>query len=197
MKTLIIYAHPGPSHFCARFLEKTKNCLEGRGVDYQVWDLYKMGYDPLIKSEEVYTGGKDWQISEKTRQLQKELNSYKRIIFIYPIWWGGMPAILKGFLDRTLTPGFAFKFRSDKFVKSIPEKYFQEKKILALVSSGAPGFFYFLILNPIKLLNKFFIFGFIGASSRTKQIYGARKLTTAKKKQIDKLVNRGLSWLLN
>ena len=107
-----------------------------------------------------------------------------------------MPAILKGFIDRVFTPGFAFKYRKDKLIKSIPDKYLRDKKMVCLVSSGGPAFFYALLLNPIKIINKFFIFGFFGAKSKTFQLYSAKKLDNFDPQKIDKKVEKGMRWFL-
>jgi hypothetical protein len=47
---------------------------------------------------------------EMYKKIQKQITESNHLIFIYPVWWGSMPAILKGFFDRVLTPGFAFRF---------------------------------------------------------------------------------------
>ena len=107
-----------------------------------------------------------------------------------------MPAILKGFMDRVFTPGFAFKYRKDKLIKSIPEKLLKDKTMIALISSGGPWIFYTVILNPIKVINRLIIFGFFGARSKTFQIHGATKLTPKKIKKIEKTSQKAINWML-
>ncbi len=195
MSTIIVYAHPGTEGFNSRFLHSVKNFLETKGEEYEIWDLYKMGYDPVLKKEELYTAGNK-QISEENSRLQKKIKQASGIIFIYPVWWGGMPAILKGFIDRVFTPGFAFKYRKDKLIKSIPDKYLKDKKVVCFISSGGPAFFYALLLNPIKIINKFIIFGFFGAKSKTFQLYNAKKLDAFNSRKLDNKVKKGIKWFL-
>lgn len=107
-----------------------------------------------------------------------------------------MPAILKGFIDRIFTPGFAFQYRHNKFLKFIPDKLLNDKKITAFVSYGGPKLVYKIILDPIKLINKFIIFGMFCSQIKTYQIYGASKLNEKKKKEIAKLTQKGINWIL-
>lgn len=195
MKVLIIYTHPGSEGFSSYFLAKTSEVLERKNIDFEILDLYKINYDPILKPDELYTAG-NRNISEKNQEIQKKIRLADGLIFIYPVWWGGMPAILKGFMDRVFTPGFAFKYNKEKLLKFIPDKLLDDKKILVFISSGGPKLFYKLILDPIRLINKFFIFGFFSSKTMTCQIYGALKLNDKKIKEIDKLVKDGINWIL-
>lgn len=195
MKILIIYSHPGPGGFCSHFLEKSRKMLEQNKTDFEVLDLYQMDYDPVLRPEELYTAG-NREISGQNQQLQEKIRLADGLIFIYPVWWGGMPAILKGFIDRVFTPGFAFKYNKEKLLKFIPDKLLDDKKILVFVSSGGPKFIYKLILDPVKLINKFFIFGFFSSKTITYQVYGAQKLDEKKIKEIDGFVRGGINWIL-
>jgi len=192
---LIIYAHPGTKGFNSRTLEEVQKLLESQGKEYEVLDLYRMDYDPVLKREELYTAGNK-QIAEENLEFQKKITQASGMIFVYPVWWGGMPAILKGFMERVFTPGFAFKYRKDKFIKSIPDKYLTDKRVVCFISSGAPRFLYALLLHPIKIINKFIIFGFFGAKSKTLQVYKATKLESRKEREIERVVRQGVRWLL-
>lgn len=195
MKVIIIYAHPEVEGFNSEILKKVKAVLDSKNHDYEVWDLYGMNYDPVLKEEELYTAG-NRKVSEENLKFQKKIKEASKVVFIYPIWWGGMPAILKGFMDRVFTSGFAFKYSKDKIIKMIPYKNLKDKTMVCLVSSGGPWIFYALILNPVKIINRFIVFGFFGAKSKTFQIYNARKLTDKKVKQINKIAKKGVNWML-
>lgn len=193
--TLIIYAHPGTEGFNSRILDRARQFLDEKGEEYEVIDLYGINYDPVLKKEEHYTAGNK-TITEENLEFQKKIKQASKLMFIYPVWWGGMPAILKGFLERVFTPGFAFKYRKDKLIKSIPDKLLADKKAVCLITSGGPEIFYALLLNPVKVINRFIIFGFFGAKSKTIQIYNARKITRRRMDEIERKVRRGVAWLL-
>ena len=195
MKILIIYSHPGSRGFSSCFLEKSIKILKEKKVDFEVLDLYKMNYNPVLRPEELYTAGNK-EISGQNQQMQEKIKLADSLIFIYPVWWGSMPAILKGFIDRVFTPGFAFKYNKEKLLKFIPDKLLDDKKILVFVSSGGPKLLYKIILDPVKLINKFFVFGFFSSKTVTQQIYGAQKLDEKKIKEIDGFVKDGINWIL-
>ncbi|NTV23895.1 MAG: NAD(P)H-dependent oxidoreductase [Nanoarchaeota archaeon] len=139
---LIIYAHPGEGH-CSFILEETKACLSRDKENFEVLDLYKMGFDPVLPRKEHNTSGKgipDMHIAK----VQEKIKKAKTMIFIYPVWWGTMPAIMKGFFDRVFTSGFAFKYTN-----KMPQGLLKDKRAIVLATSGAPA-----ILNNIGFANK-------------------------------------------
>jgi NAD(P)H dehydrogenase (quinone) len=195
MKFLIIYAHPKSDGFSSYCIESVKNILSEKMENFEVLDLYSMNYDPVLKLEELYTAGNK-NVSPENQQLQEKIKNSDRLIFIYPVWWGGMPAILKGFIDRIFIPGFAFKYSKEKLLKFIPDKLLDDKKILILISSGGPKFFYKMLLDPIKLINKFIIFGMFCKNNKTYQFYGAGRINDHRKKEIESVVKKSITWLL-
>ena len=108
--TLIIYAHPNKEGNCGKILNFTEKTLKEKNIGYELIDLYENKYNPCLLDKEHYTSGK-FEISEQNKAFQKQIQENKNIIFIYPIWWGSMPAILKGFFDRVFTSRFAFKYK--------------------------------------------------------------------------------------
>jgi NAD(P)H dehydrogenase (quinone) len=110
---LIIFAHPDnlASHN-ARVLKYVQNRLRASGRAFDTLDLYKEKFDPLVKViEEVRGDGTTY--SREMRKYQDLIIKAERLIFIYPAWWYNMPAILKGFVDRAFTPGFAYDLVGD------------------------------------------------------------------------------------
>jgi NAD(P)H dehydrogenase (quinone) len=103
---LIVYAHhEGKSHN-SEILAYVKKQLEKTGRGYEVIDLYKDKFNPVMPTP-TYS---DENADQTVKGYQKKISKCDRLILIFPIWWYNMPAILKGFFDRVFTPGFAFKF---------------------------------------------------------------------------------------
>jgi putative NADPH-quinone reductase len=66
-----------------------------------------LSFDPVL-----HRGYAEVQELEPDLQAaQADITWAQHLVFVYPIWWGGMPAVLKGFIDRVFLPGFAFKYR--------------------------------------------------------------------------------------
>lgn len=102
MKHLIVYAHPSTNSFSNAILDQIKECSMKKEYSTEVRDLYSIGFDPILRAAdfEGLCGG-------KTPEDIKREHSYIKwadlITFIYPVWWTGMPAILKGYIDRVFS----------------------------------------------------------------------------------------------
>jgi putative NADPH-quinone reductase len=143
----------------------------------------------LSKEEHYPSGGK--KISSQNKKYQTKIKKADKLIFIYPLWWGSMPAILKGFFDRILTPGFGYYYKKN----GLPEKLLKGKKAAVFITSGSP-----IIYN--ELLQDRFTFGiskdilnFCGIKNKVFQIDKATKLTDAQKKKVKDKVNKGINYL--
>lgn len=138
-KILIIYAHPDKDGYNKEILKNTEDYLKKENKDYKLLDLYKMKFNPCLDKEELE---KRNSISKDVIDIQKEVKERDTYIFIYPVWWGGMPGILKGFVDRVFLAGFAFKY-----VNSVPVGLLKGKRALVLTTTGAPKIYNFLTCN--------------------------------------------------
>jgi NAD(P)H dehydrogenase (quinone) len=106
---LIIYAHPayenGHNSAILRFVQDS---LRRKGKSFQTIDLYKEKFDPVLRLVDESAGVAGY--SDDVKRYQKMISDAEKLIFIYPIWWYNMPAMMKGFIDRTFTSGFAFDY---------------------------------------------------------------------------------------
>lgn len=107
MRALILFAHPNPRSFCAAIKQVVEESLIEQKISVDVRDLYVMGFNPVLKGED-FIAIKSGQLPADIADEQDRIRSVDLIIIICPIWWAGLPAILKGYLDRIFTFGFAF-----------------------------------------------------------------------------------------
>lgn len=108
METLIIYAHPYEGSFNNAILEKLRKKLENQGTKYKVIDLYKDKFNTLYSAEELslFKSGKTTEpMIESYQELIRNTNE---LIFVFPIWWNDVPAIIKGFFDKVMKKEFAY-----------------------------------------------------------------------------------------
>jgi putative NADPH-quinone reductase len=70
---------------------------------------------------------------------QSDILWAEHLTLVYPIWWGGIPALLKGFFDRVFLPGFAFKYRKGK---AFPDKLLKGRTAHLLVTMDTPPWYY-------------------------------------------------------
>lgn len=110
MKVLVIHAHPVPDSYNAALHASAVRALEGAGHTVTTIDLYREDFDPRLREAErrVY--------HDTARPLPDDLvphvealRTHDALLFVFPTWCFGMPAILKGWLDRVLRPGVAFE----------------------------------------------------------------------------------------
>jgi len=166
-------------------LELVKKNLSDKKIDYEVLDLYKMKFNPILSEHEHYTSGHK-EIMPEIKQIQEKMKSAGQLIFIYPVWWFSMPAILHGFFDRTLTSGFAFKYKY-----GIPLQLLRGLKAICFITSGGPKSYYSIVGNlPQRLIKSTLRFN--GIRVKVFQLFNCRKLTEVRKKKIEKLVKQGL-----
>ncbi|MCC6135146.1 MAG: NAD(P)H-dependent oxidoreductase [Candidatus Contendobacter sp.] len=112
MNILIVYAHPNLRSFNQAILQTLDAALRERGHLTQTHDLYRMRFRAVLDNDDL---NRNWrgEPSEDTRREQEAVLWAQGLAFIYPIWWFGPPAILKGWIDRVFTRKFAFEFGSD------------------------------------------------------------------------------------
>jgi 1,4-dihydroxy-2-naphthoate octaprenyltransferase len=105
MNVLIILGHPRTNSLCGALADSYGEGARAAGTEVRRLDLATLDFDP-----HVHTISPNQQTFEDDIRKARELILWaEHLVFVYPTWWGTMPALLKGFLDRVLTPGFAFK----------------------------------------------------------------------------------------
>jgi len=107
MKHLIIYANPVQVTFCQFIKDSIIECSSELGDAIELRDLYKMNFSPVLTPQDL-TGFRNGNITDDIKEEQRWIAWADVITFIYPIWWSGMPAILKGYIDRVFSYGFAY-----------------------------------------------------------------------------------------
>lgn len=106
MRALIVYCHPNPQSFCAHLRDTAAEALAGE--DVRVLDLYADGFDPVMGLEERLNYQTPGLNEKPVAEHIAHLKWCDTLIFVYPTWWFGLPAMLKGWLDRVLVPHATF-----------------------------------------------------------------------------------------
>jgi NAD(P)H dehydrogenase (quinone) len=108
VKALVVYCHPNPQSFNAAVRDTVVASLKEAGHEFRLVDLYAQGFNPVLSLEdrlEYHTPG----INEsRIRDQLDNLRWCDQLIFVYPTWWYGPPAMLKGWLDRVWVPHATF-----------------------------------------------------------------------------------------
>ncbi len=136
MKVLVVYAHPNSKSFNHAVLEAFTKGLKGGGHAYEVVDLYSIDFNPCTKLEDLaqFSGG---QMPKDVLDQQEKVSSADGLVFIFPRLDWTYPAILKGWIQRVFSYGFAYSF-SEKGVRGL----LHHKRALLISTTMAPEEFY-------------------------------------------------------
>ncbi len=108
MRALVIYCHPNPESFTAAVRDTVLQRLQRTGAEARLIDLYGDGFEPRLEREELAGYDDTTQNVAAVGRHVSDLRWADTLVFVYPTWWYGLPAMLKGWLDRVLVPGVAF-----------------------------------------------------------------------------------------
>lgn len=111
MQALVVIAHPCDDSFNHAAAGAAVTVLERVGHDVDVIDLYADGFRAAMSLEErlAYETAEpiiDPQVADHAERLRRA----EILVFVYPTWWSGLPAVLKGWLERVMVPGVGFTF---------------------------------------------------------------------------------------
>lgn len=144
MRVLVVYAHPYEKSYNKALLESTLKGLKKGNHEVDLVDLYEDEFQPVLSKSDLYHASKGEAVDSQIISYQKRFEKAEHVIFIFPIWYESMPAIMKGFLDRVFSNGWAYKSVPGK---SMPEGQLKHLKATVVSTMGAPGFIYKLFLN--------------------------------------------------
>jgi putative NADPH-quinone reductase len=136
VNVLVIVAHPCADSFTHACAATAEHSLRQAGHHVDVVDLYAAGFRVAMSAEEraAYHGDEpivDPLVGEHAALVR----SAEWLVFVYPTWWSGLPAILKGWLERVMVPGTAFSFDERG---SIRRELTQVRRIVGISTYGSP-----------------------------------------------------------
>lgn len=116
-KILIINGHPDKESFNYALAAAYKKGAEASDAEVKVINIRELDFNPNLQ----FGYRKRTELEPDLLDAQEKIKWAEHIVWVYPVWWGSLPAIMKGFIDRVLLPGFAFRKREgslfwDKFL---------------------------------------------------------------------------------
>ncbi|HRE03846.1 MAG TPA: NAD(P)H-dependent oxidoreductase [Ilumatobacteraceae bacterium] len=111
MRALVVVCHPKPDSFTHAMAAAATEGLERAGHSVEVIDLYALGFQPAMSEQERRAYHSDEPIVDPLVASSAEaVHQAEMLVFVYPTWWSSLPAMLKGWLEKTMVPGVAFVF---------------------------------------------------------------------------------------
>lgn len=137
LKHLIVHCVSREGSFNDSIVKRAKQVAEAQGHEVELYNVFAEGFAPTRGHWDIEAeadpddhGHGNGHVKEAKTFIDKA----KHITFIYPIWWTGMPAIMKGFVDRVFHKGYAYDFDQGGLVRKL-----KNKSVLVLTTHGMPA----------------------------------------------------------
>ena len=136
MRVLTVFAHPNPNSYTAAVHDVIVKRIEAAGAEYRTIDLYACDFDPVLTRHALANYADTSTNQTGVETSTRDVEWCDTLIFVYPTWWYGLPAILKGWLDRALLPGLAFDLPTEEGERIKP-KLTHVKRLAVFTTCGA------------------------------------------------------------
>lgn len=134
-RMLILLGHPSHNSLCNALAEQYAEGARAKGHEVSLLRLGELDFDPIL--HEGYN--RIQPLEPDLEQARQAIVRAEHLVFVFPVWWGGVPATLKGFLDRVFLPGFAFKYREGAL---FPDKLLTGRSADLLVTLDTSPWYY-------------------------------------------------------
>ncbi|MEE8874683.1 NAD(P)H-dependent oxidoreductase [Pseudomonas helleri] len=165
-RVLIILGHPSIDSFCGAIATHYFEAATQAGCEVRIVQLGALNFDPVLHEgyNQIQT------LEQDLLDAQADIMWAEHLVFVFPLWWGGVPALLKGFIDRTFLPGFAFKYRQGKV---FPDKLLKGRTAHLLVAMDtAPWYYKWVYWMPGLHLMRKHTLAFCGIKPLTTLMFG-------------------------
>lgn len=132
---MIVQGHPDPESYCYALAKAYKRGAEEKGAAVETVCTGELKFDPNLS----FGYRKRTDLEPCLREAQEKILDADHIVLVFPVWWGAVPAVMKGFLDRVLLPGFAFRKRPDSLWW---DKYLKGKSARIISTMDQPTWYY-------------------------------------------------------
>ena len=186
MRILVIYAHPVETSFHAAMHARVVAALRKAGHEVDDCDLYAENFNPVLSREERLNYH-DTAINQAPVQAYVDrLKRAEALVFCFPVWCFGLPAMLKGWFDRVLMPGVSFDISDPAHVKPALTHL---KRVAAITSYGRPHWMAFVMGNPPRKVIKRYMRVLTGGKARI-DFHAKYHMNVATPKKLERYMQR-------
>jgi NAD(P)H dehydrogenase (quinone) len=132
MNILFVYAHPNPESFTASIISRLVEKAKEKNHLTEIRDLYTLKFDPILSSND-FEALRSGNIPADIKIEQDLISKADVVVMVYQLWWTQFPAMLKGYIDRVFSYGFAYQFG-----KKGLEGMLNGKKVFLVTNTGTP-----------------------------------------------------------
>ncbi|MBN1427829.1 MAG: NAD(P)H-dependent oxidoreductase [Anaerolineae bacterium] len=181
MQISIILAHPDAGSFNHAIAQTAAAELSQRGHTVTLHDLHQEGFDPLLPAGEI----PDYApLPEAIAAHCAEIADADGIIIVHPNWWGQPPAILKGWVDRVIRPGVAYRFEEGDQGEGVPIGLLKARAVLVFNTANTkPEREIAAFGDPLETIWKNCIFGLCGVDTFYRETFTVVVTSTLEQRQ--------------
>lgn len=139
-KILIINGHPNPSSFNYGLAESYLKGAIASGAEVETITITALNFNPNLQ----FGYQKRTELEPDLLESWEKIKRAEHLVWIHPVWWGGLPAIAKGFIDRLFLPGMAFQYRENSVWW---DKLLKGKTAHIITTLDQPGWYYRLFFG--------------------------------------------------
>ncbi|MGX9417928.1 NAD(P)H-dependent oxidoreductase [Vibrio sp. WJH972] len=188
MKCLVVVAHPLKDSLCHYLANVTIDHLTSKGYEITVKDLYQEEFNPALSSSERRSYYQEFFDTNSLEGDITQLKETESLILVFPTWWFGFPAILKGWFDRVWAPTHAYNHASDLGAITPCLENLREVKVITTL--GSPWWVdIFVLWKPIHRTLKIALLGACTKQCKL-QMLSLYKSEDASKDRIDAFVDK-------
>lgn len=177
----VILGHPNPGSFNHAIADVVVRTLRSAGHTVNFHDLHQEGFDPILPAAEL---GREPVLAPDIQRHCDEIASADGIVIVHPNWWGQPPAMLKGWLDRVVRQGVAYKFGVNDKGEGVPIGLLKAKAAVVFTTSNTPrDRERELYGDPLENLWKTCVFDFCGVKRFLRRNYEVVVISTAEQRK--------------
>lgn len=192
MKISVILGHPKKESFNHAISGMIVHTLKNNKHEVIFHDLYDEKFDPLLPQDEITS---DVELNPVIKKYCNEISETEGIVIVHPNWWGHPPAILKGWVDRVLRMGIAYKFGETESGEGIPLGLLKAKTAIIFNTSNTPDEKEIEAFgDPLETFWKKCVFNFCGIKNVYRKNYSVVVMSTLEQrklwlKDVEKIIN--------
>jgi len=181
MQLSVILAHPGSQSFNHAIAEAVVAELKRNGHRIAFHDLYGEKFDPVLPAAEI---PEEAPLPREVEIHCQEISSADGIVIVHPNWWGQPPAILKGWVDRVIRPGIAYRFVDGDQGEGVPIGLLKAKMACVFNTSNTTAEREARVFgDPLERLWKECVFGLCGVKNFYRETFGVIVTSTTGERQ--------------
>lgn len=137
-KITIINGHPNKDSLCFGLVDAYMKGAKSKGAEVRVITVAQLSFNANLQ----YGYQKRMELEPDLLKAIEDIKWADQLVWIHPVWWGGLPALLKGFIDRTFLPGIMYQYRENSMLW---DKLLKGKTAHIITTLDQPGWYYRLM----------------------------------------------------